>query len=154
MAFMESPAVSKFKELRAKYPKEFGRRVHSYEFPFELNMGGSNLRAEILIRPPMSCPFLALEVSVSRWVVGLVVPPPLPSIEFQDLAGSALQSAPNPSSITCGPGIQRGDKYLTEPKYCEILIPGDGVLKVILTYPAGTLAHTVKGTMAGVLFRG
>jgi len=154
MAFMESPAVFRFKELRAKYAREFGRRVFSYEFPFVAPMGGGGaLRQEIIIRPPMSSPFLALEVSLMLWksAPGILE---MPKIEFQDLAGSVLQSEPNYSSLTCGPGVFEVNRPLSEPKFCEILIPGDGILKVILTYPTGTTARVIKGTVCGLLFRG
>jgi len=153
MAFMESPALFRFKELKEKYAAAFGRRVFSYEFPFVVNMGGANLRQEIVIRPPMSSPFLALEVSISLWKTGAGALE-LPKIEFQDLAGSVLQSNPNDSALTCGPGVQQSGRPLAEPKFCEILVPGDGVLKVILTYPSGTTARVIKGTVAGLLFRG
>lgn len=154
MAFMESPAAARFKELKEKYAREFGRRVSSYEFPFVAPMGGGGaLRQEILIRPPMSSPFLALEVSLLIWKTapGVI---DMPKIEFQDLAGSSLQSDPNYSSLSCGPGILESGRPLAEPKYCEILIPGDGVLKIILTYPTGTPSRLVKGTVCGLLFRG
>jgi len=155
MAFNESQAVRPFKDIISKYPRAAGKFFYSYEIPHIITIGGAVLNVVKFFKPPAGCDFLALELSASHWDTS-TTPTEFPTVELVDMSNNSYQGNPTPLDVVAGPGHMAPMPfmhYLTEPKYMEVYVQDNGLLRATFQDDAGAPSRIVKVTMAGLLIR-
>lgn len=156
MAFMQSKAGRPLKELIAQYPKIAGRQIYSYEIPYVFTMGGGVLEVVRFFRPPASADFLALEFSISSWKYSIAANTLLPTVEFQDMSNNSYQGNPTYLDLVAGPGHQGptpGGQLLTEPKYMDVYLQGDGLLRATFRDDPAAISRQISVTLCGLVIR-